>query len=180
MTRPPRPYQPGAADRAHVERDGERWTLVVVRQLRHPPGTVWQALTDPAQLREWAPFDASAGLGVAGRKVQLSTVGTPSPMVSDTVVTRADEPWLLEYRWGDGDLRWQLEDHDGGTRLTLWHRIDRSFIAMGAAGWHICLDVLDHALGGEVLGRRVGPALMHDEGWQRLRADYARQFEQEG
>jgi len=30
-----------------------------------------------------------------------------------------------------------------GTRLTLWHNIDRRFIAMGAAGWHICVDVLD-------------------------------------
>jgi hypothetical protein len=34
----------------------------LVRELRHPPATVWQALTDPAQLSEWAPFDADRNL----------------------------------------------------------------------------------------------------------------------
>ncbi len=29
----------------------------------------------------------------------------------------------------------ELQDFDGGTRLTLWHNIDRRYIAMGAAGW---------------------------------------------
>lgn len=169
-------YRPGPADLAHVERDGEHWTLVVVRQLRHRPEAVWQALTDPGQLREWAPFDADAPLVTAGRKVRLSTVGTPAAMVSETEITRADEPHWLEYRWGDGLLRWQLEDFDGGTRLTLWHGIDRRFIAMGAAGWQICLDVLEQALAGTPLGRMVGPGMMQFEGWQRLQADYARQF----
>jgi uncharacterized protein YndB with AHSA1/START domain len=168
----PRQYSPGAADLARVE----DWTLVLVRQLRHPPERVWQALTDPKQLREWAPFDADANLGVAGHTVTLSTVGTPRPVTSQTVVTRADAPSVLEYRWGDGDLRWTLEDYGGGTRLTLWHKIDRRYIAMGAAGWHVCLDVLAHALGGAPVGRIVGPDAMQFEGWQRLHADYARRF----
>jgi len=47
---------------------------------------------------------------------------------------------------------------------------------MGAAGWHICLDVLDHALSGTPLGRIVGPEAMKFEGWQRLNSDYAKQF----
>ena len=29
-----------------------------------------------------------------------------------------------------------------GTRLTLWHNINKGFFSMGAAGWHICFDVL--------------------------------------
>jgi hypothetical protein len=45
-----------------------------------------------------------------------------------------------------------------------------------AAGWHICFDVLDHALSGTALGRIVGPETMKFEGWQRLNADYAKQF----
>jgi hypothetical protein len=35
-----------------------------------------------------------------------------------------------------------------GARLTLWTNIDRRFISWGAAGWHICFDVLDHLLRG--------------------------------
>ncbi|HEV3484474.1 MAG TPA: hypothetical protein VG106_03635, partial [Vicinamibacterales bacterium] len=64
----------------------------------------------------------------------------------------------------------------GGTRLTLWHNIDRGFIAMGAAGWHICLDVLDRLLAGQPIGRIVGANALKFGGWQRLNAEYATQF----
>ena len=57
-------YMPGPAA-AEVRKDGENWTLVLVRELRHPPQKVWKALTDPASLREWAPFDADADLGTS-------------------------------------------------------------------------------------------------------------------
>lgn len=73
-------------------------------------------------------------------------------------------------------MRWELEDHGGGTRLTLWTNIARPFISMGAAGWHICLDVLEHHLDGAPIGRIVGPEAMKFEGWQRLNAEYAKQF----
>jgi hypothetical protein len=65
---------------------------------------------------------------------------------------------------------------ESGTRLTLWHNIDRRFIAMGAAGWHICLDVLDRLLQGTPIGRIVGGEAMRQDGWQRLYAEYAGQF----
>jgi uncharacterized protein YndB with AHSA1/START domain len=172
-------YTPGPASGARVVKDGENWTLVIVRDLRHSPERVWQALTDPAQLREWAPFDADGSLGTKGNTVRLTTVGAPSLHVTETKVTRAEFPSLLEYNWGDFDMRWQLESLGGGTRLTLWTNIDRRYIAMGAAGWHICLDILDHLLGGDIIGRIVGPGAMKFSGWQRLHAEYARQFQVE-
>lgn len=167
-------YKPGPAAGATIRKDGDQWTLVLVRELRHPPQKVWAALTDPAQLREWAPFDADRSLAATG-PVTLSTVGTPKPVVSETRVTRAEAPTLLEYRWGDNQLRWQLEPVAGGTLLTLWHNIDRGFISMGAAGWHICLDVLDRLVAGTPLGRIVGGDAMKFD-WARLNTEYARQF----
>ena len=169
-------YSPGPANVARVEKDGENWTLVLVKELRHSPEKVWQALTDPKHLREWAPFDADGSLAIAGTIVKLSTVGAPSPHVTDTKVLRADAPEVLIYTWGGFDMRWELEDFGGGTRLTLWTNIDRRYISMGAAGWHICLDVLEHLLGGTPIGRIVGPEAMKFEGWQRLNAQYAEQF----
>jgi uncharacterized protein YndB with AHSA1/START domain len=167
-------YAPGPAATAQVQKDGEMWTLTLVRELRHPPATVWQALTDPAQLSEWAPFDADRNLANVG-PVKLTTVGTPTPQVSETTIKRAEAPRLLEYNWGGQDLRWQLEPLGSGTRLTLWHSIDRRYISWGAAGWHICFDVLDRLLGGEPIGRIVaGDAMKFD--WQRLNAEYAKQF----
>ena len=168
-------YTPGPASGAQIRKDGEKWTLILVRELRHSPEKVWQALTDPAHLHEWAPFDADRSLGTVGNTVKLTTVGAPAPRVTETKVTRADPPKALEYNWGDFQMRWELEPSVGGTRLTLWTNIGDRFIAMGAAGWHICFDVLERLLAGGPIGRIVGPEAMKF-GWQRLHAEYAKQF----
>jgi len=171
-------YLPGRARGGRVEKADEKWTLVLVRELRHAPELVWQALTDPAELAQWAPFDADHNLGVLG-PVQLTAAGAPTPRIAQGVVKQADEPRLLHYSWGDQDLRWELEPTVSsagiGTRLTLWHNIDRRFIAWGAAGWHICLDVFDRLLEGDPLGRIVGSEAMSFD-WQRLNAEYAEAF----
>jgi uncharacterized protein YndB with AHSA1/START domain len=167
-------YEPGPAAGAEIKKDGDKWTLVLVRELAHPPAKVWLALTEPEHLREWAPFDSDRSLDSVG-SAQLTTVGTPKPMVSEIQVKQADPPKLLEYNWGDQDMRWELEPLAGGTRLTLWHSIDRRFIAMGAAGWQICFDVLERLLAEDPIGRIVGPEAMKF-GWPRLHAEYAAEF----
>ncbi|HWG48300.1 MAG TPA: SRPBCC family protein [Candidatus Acidoferrales bacterium] len=171
-------YTPGPASGARVEKQGENWTLILVRELRHAPEKVWQALTDPAHLREWAPFDADGNMGKPGSTVKLTTAGAPTLQATETTITRADAPKLLEYNWGGQHIRWELEPFGSGTRLTLWHNIDRRYISMGAAGWHICFDVLDHLLSGNPLGRIVAGDALKFGGWQRLHAEYAKQFEQ--
>jgi|SRR5579872_3142985 len=167
-------YTPGPANLARVQKVGEKWTLVLVKELRHSPDKVWQALTDPTQLREWAPFAADSDLGKAGNTVNITWVGAPAPI--ETKVTRAEPPRLLEYNAGDNDMRWELEAVGNATRLTLWTVIDRNYISMGAAGWHIALDVLEQLLSGTPIGRITGPEAMKFEGWQRLNVEYAQQF----
>jgi uncharacterized protein YndB with AHSA1/START domain len=170
-------YAPGAASGADIRKEeGQNWTLILVRELRHAPEKVWRALTDPAQLREWAPFEADGSLDTAGATVKLSTVGAPKPHVTETKVARAEAYKVLEYKWGGNDVRWELEASAGGTRLTLWTSINRQYIAMGAAGWHICFDVLDHLLSGTPIGRIAGPDAMKVDGFHRLHAEYANQF----
>jgi hypothetical protein len=162
-------YVPGPAHGARVEKEGERWTLVLVRELRHPRERVWAALIDPEHLREWAPFDANGKLDRVGATVLLTWTGTNR--VTEAKVTRAEAPEVLEF----GELRWKLEPLGQGTRLTLWHNIDRRFIAWGAAGWHISLDVLDRLLGVTPIGRiAAGDATKF--GWQRLVAEYSQEF----
>jgi len=163
-------YTPGPAGGAQVRKEGEMWTLILVRELRHPPEKVWEALTDPVHLREWAPFIADGSLGTVGAQVNLTWVGTGKPQI--TTVTRADAPEVLEY----GAIRWELEALGGGTRLTLWHSIDRRYVSWGAAGWHICFDVLDRMLSGAPIGCIAGADAIKFGGWQRLRAEYAELF----
>ncbi len=169
-------YSPGPAYGAEVKKDGQSWTLVLVRTLSHPPEKVWKALTEPEHLREWSPFDSDRKLDSVGT-AKLTTVGSPTPHITDAQIKRADAPKVLEFTWGGQDIRWELEPVGaGGTRLTLWHNINRAFIAMGAAGWHVCLDVLDRSLSGQPIARIVGPDAMQFDGWQRLHAEYQKMF----
>lgn len=177
MKRPEAPtddYQPGAALDAEAGRDGERFTLVFVRQLSHPPSKVWLALTDPEHLREWSPFDPDRNLGSTGA-VKLTLVGgTSEPFESE--VRLAEAPQILEYTWGGDVVRWELEAVESGTRLTLRHSVeDRTWLPKVAAGWHICLDVAERALGGQPIGRIVA-ADAKRFGWDRLNAEYAERF----
>jgi hypothetical protein len=163
-------YAPGPPAGAQIRKmDGPLWTLILVRELRHPPEKVWQALTDPAELREWAPFDADRNMGTVG-PVKISWIGTDR--VLEQKITRADAPKVLEY----DNTRWELEPLGTGTRLTLWSNIDRRFISWGAAGWHVAFDVLDRLLGGTPIGRMTSADAMKMAAWHRLVADYAKQF----
>jgi uncharacterized protein YndB with AHSA1/START domain len=162
-------YAPGPAHSVQVKKDGDKWTLIVVRELRHAPEKVWRALTDPVHLREWAPFDVDRSLSAVGM-VNLTWVG--NPQVLEARVTHAEAARVLEI----GDMRWELEPLGGGTRLTLWHKIDRRFVTWGAAGWHISLDVLERQLAGERVPRLAGGDAMKLEGWQRLVVEYAKRF----
>jgi hypothetical protein len=154
-------YTPGPASAAQVRKDGEKWTLILVREPR-----------------EWAPFEADGSLATVGTTLKLTTVGAHTPHVTETRVMRADARKALEHNWGDHVMRWELKAFGSGTRLTLWTNIGRRFIAMGAAGWHICFDVLERLIAGEQIGRIVGPEAMKF-GWRRLIAEYAKQFGKE-
>ncbi len=155
--------------------DGDAWTLVFVRDLRHPPAAVWSALTDPDRLDRWAPFAASRDLGTTGDATLTMVDGAEREDLPATV-RRAEAPVLLEYTWGDDLLRWELEPVGGGTRLTLRHTLaERGTGAMAAAGWHLCLGWLDRLLGGEPVEAVRGGAAM-DHGWEDLRDAYAARF----
>ena len=155
-----------------MTRDGEHWTVVFARDVRHPPERVWAALTEPAQLAEWAPYTADRDLGATG-DATLTTVDRDEAEHLPSTVRRADPPKHLEYTWGGGLLRWRLDDAPCGTRLTLRHTVDDRETGLDvAAGWHLCLAVAERLMDGDPVGSIVGPAAL-DHGWTELRAAYA-------
>jgi uncharacterized protein YndB with AHSA1/START domain len=166
---------PGPLADARVVPDGDAWTLIFIRDLRHPPGAVWEALTDPAELDQWAPFSAGRDLGSPG-ETTLTMVDGDTRMPLPATVRQAKEPELLEYTWGDDVLRWELEPTGAGTRLTLRHTLAKPDMdAMVAAGWHLCIAVLARLLDGDPVGVIRGQDAMN-HGWEQLRAAYAEKF----
>jgi uncharacterized protein YndB with AHSA1/START domain len=153
----------------------DRSTLAFVRNLRHSPEKVWAALTDPAQLREWAPFTADRDLTRVG-DATLTMIDGDSAQDLPATVIRAEPPTLLEYMWGTDLLRWELAPVASGTRLTLQHTVnDPTMLAKVAAGWHICLVVAEHLLDGQPVGPIVGDNA-RNYGWDALHEAYAQRL----
>ncbi|MBG0567500.1 SRPBCC family protein [Actinoplanes aureus] len=160
---------------ASVVPDGDRWTLIFIRELRRPPEQVWLALTDPEKIDRWAPFTAARDLGTLGETTLTMVDGDERTPLAATV-RRAEPPRLLEYSWGGDLLRWELEPAGDGTRLTLRHTLAEEGVeAMVAAGWHLCMDVLERLLAGERV-EAVRGAAAREHGWEELRDRYAKMF----
>ena len=166
------PLDAGPLAEVTASSDGRRWTLVFVRELAHPVDAVWSALVDPEQLRAWSPFTTDRAMGEPG-PVAITMIDGSEPEPSTEEVLRADPPTLLEHTWGGDTVRWELEPTDAGTRLTLHHSVETpDYVPKVAAGWHICLVVMDRLLAGDPLPPVVGDDAK-DHGWQDLHDRYA-------
>jgi uncharacterized protein YndB with AHSA1/START domain len=152
-----------------IERDG-RCTLRLERRLAHDPRRVWRALTEHDRLAAWHP----SPFRIAGELVEFS----PSPGIPEIEpgrVLACEEPRLLAYTWAGDELRFTLEERDGGCLLTLEHTFaDRLKAARDGAGWHLCLRALAGALDGEREARPDEHRV--PEGWDELNADYQQRF----
>jgi uncharacterized protein YndB with AHSA1/START domain len=165
-------FEPGPLAEVACLASDDRWTLVFVRDLRHPPEKVWAALTEPAQLREWAPYTADRNLSDPG-EATLTMIDSDQPMDLPASVEHAEAPTLLVYTLGTDLLRWELAATDAGTRLTLRHTVaDQDWVPKVAAGWHLCLLVAEHLLADQPIPPIRG-AQARDYGWEQLHDRYA-------
>nr|WP_221379444.1 SRPBCC family protein [Actinoplanes polyasparticus] len=163
----------GSAGGARLEGQGEPWTLVFIRELRQPPAVVWEALTDPAELDQWAPFSAARNLNEPGATT-LTMVDGDEKLDTPAEIRVVEPPAVLEYSWGADLLRWELEAAGSGTRLTLRHTlVEPSDHASVATGWHVCVVVLQHLLDGDPHGVVRGMAAKQ-HGFDELREEYAK------
>jgi uncharacterized protein YndB with AHSA1/START domain len=165
-------FDPGPlADVAGRPADDGGYTLIFVRDLRHPPAKVWTALTEPDQLAAWSPFTTDRDLGRPGDATLTMEDGTERVDLAATV-HRAEPPTLLEYTWGTDRLRWELAPAGAGTRLTLSHTVqDPDWAPKVAAGWHLCLVVAERLLDGDPITPIRGQDAMN-YGWQELADAY--------
>ncbi len=129
----------------------DRRTVTFVRMLDAPPERVWAALTSVDDLAAWlAPATLEPRVGGA---VRIEFDGQDG-LTTGTVLTW-DPPRTLEHEWhypGETGsvVRYDLVAVEGGTELTLVHRLLRADQAAGyGAGWHAHLDALGALLAGQ-------------------------------
>ena len=128
-----------------LEPVGDRWQLQFTRKLPHPPDKVWRALTEPEHLAAWFPTEIE-GRRAAGAALRFVFREGEMPPVDGVMITY-EPPAVLEFRWGDETLRFDLRPDDEGTVLVFVNTFDElGKAARDAAGWHTCLDMLGYHL----------------------------------
>jgi uncharacterized protein YndB with AHSA1/START domain len=158
------------------------------RRLAHPQDRVWRALTEDAHLAEWFPTTIE-GTRVAGAPLRFSfREGEGEPFDGEMLVFEA--PDMMELRWADDVLRFELAPDGSGCVLDLTVTFgEYAKAARDGAGWHVCLEQLGYVCDGAPLpwrtadrwravhGRyveRLGPeasALGPPEGWERVHGE---------
>jgi uncharacterized protein YndB with AHSA1/START domain len=121
--------------------------ITFVRELKHPRDKVWRAITEPDELQAWFPSTID-GERAAGAPLTF-VFPFPDAPVMEGAMRVCEPPSVIEFEWGDDVLRIELEDVDGGTRLTLTDTFgEYAKAARDSGGWHACLDNLGYALDG--------------------------------
>ena len=137
----------------------ELHSLVVERNLRHPPAKVWRALTQSWLIEEW--LLANDFVPEVGHRFTLRAKPLPGwSGITNCQVIDVEPERLLRYRWGDGTessnglktiVTWTLTPHEGGTLLQMEQSgfpspTALSYVRLGSA-WPRFLDKLDRLIG---------------------------------
>lgn len=148
------------SDSLTVADDG-RSVLRMERRFARPPGEVWAALTEPAALSQWFPFQVDVDPRPEGTIAFSAPVsGTP---LSTGTVTDVEEPRLFAFNWGPDHLAWTVDAEGEGSLLTLRHTFDdRAGAPSFATGWHLCLAALAQVLDGGPVRLEHRSGELHD------------------
>ena len=144
-------------------------SLVMEVDLAGTAAQLWEALTDPAQLARWSPVVPDRALTSPGPALSRENPGE-DPVTADVLAIAGEH--ALTHRWGESTLGWMVDEGQLDLQVTLPDPQQAQYFA---AGWHVCLAVLDARLEDLDQQRLVGmDALEH--GWEELRARYADEF----
>ena len=156
-----------------LERAGERSILRYERRLAHSRQKVWRAITEDADLAAWFPTTIE-GARRAGAPLHFAfRQGEGEPFDGEMLAFMP--PSLMELRWADDVLRFELEPAPGSTSSACILRLSVTFpehgkAARDAAGWHVCLEQLAAARDGSELPCQ--PAVR----WRAVHRGYVERF----
>jgi uncharacterized protein YndB with AHSA1/START domain len=140
-----------------------------IRYLKHPVEKVWSMLTENKQLQKWFAELRVDDLREGGLIKFDMGDGTYEEMKILELKTNSS----LEYTWGKDIVRFELHQEAEGCLLVLDEKICEltNHTRKDLAGWHVCLDVIEHLLNRSEIGSR-------EEAWNNLYGKYKKAVEQ--
>jgi uncharacterized protein YndB with AHSA1/START domain len=149
----------------------DRPALIFERRLANPVERVWRAVTDPAELAHWFPTRVSGHVAPGGTLIFAFPNDDDLPTLEGEVV-ELDPPRRFAFTWGDDVLRIELDAVGDGCLLRFTCIFDDpERAARDAAGWHVCLELLDEHLTG---AQTQSPSSGATPDWSRLYEEYQR------
>jgi uncharacterized protein YndB with AHSA1/START domain len=134
-----------ADDLGRLERLDGRVRITFTRRFPQSPPTVWRSLTEPAHLAAWFPTTIEGKL-VAGARLGFAFPDGVAPPFDGKMLVY-EPPSLMELRWGDDVLRFEVDLDGTGTVLRFSATVDEvGKVARDGAGWHACLDLLGYEM----------------------------------
>ena len=134
-------------DGTYLEIDG-RPAVRFERIYDHPVARVWAAVTDPDEIRHWFPSPEVEHDARTGGSITVSgDPYSPAPRTSRILVW--EPPHRFAFEWEDDELHLTLSEHNRGCRLELVNILSTPGAgARNAAGWEMCLELLDRVVAG--------------------------------
>ncbi|MGG6311430.1 SRPBCC family protein [Paenibacillus macerans] len=141
------------------------YTARFERFLKHPVEKVWASLTENDKLKKWFPELRIDDLREGGFVKFDMQDGTFEEME----ILELKPYSVLEYTWGEDQVRFELYPESDGCRLILIERIHHvtDHTSKDLSGWHVCLEVIKALLDERSLESR------HAE-WEKWYEEYVR------
>ncbi|MFS0724105.1 SRPBCC family protein [Paenibacillus sp. 1P07SE] len=134
------------------------------RHLGHPVDRVWAYLTENDKLKRWFSELEVETLEEGG----LIKFDMQDGTFEELRILEMKWQEVLEYTWGEDQVRFELYPEPAGCKLVLIEKIRQltDHSPKDLAGWHVCLDVIEALLGGRTIDDR-------EEHWSHLHPQYA-------
>lgn len=162
------PNQRGKSMLAVLKQTGEGHVACFERQLMHSVEQVWSLLTENDKLKKWfseLEVDDLREGGIIKFDMQDGTF-------EELKITELKLHSVLEYTWGEDQVRFELHSESYGCRLLLIETINKitDHTPKDLAGWHVCLDVIRALLDEQTIDSR-------EHEWKKWYKEYVKYME---
>ncbi|WP_340008924.1 SRPBCC family protein [Paenibacillus sp. FSL K6-0276] len=137
---------------ANIAKSDEHYVARFERQLKHSATEIWSFLTENEKLALWFAELRIEDLREGG----LIKFDMQNGTFEEMTITELQLHSVIEFTWAEDSVRFELYPNSEGcllvlseTILTLTPHTPRDL-----AGWHVCLDVIQHLLDGTTLESR--------------------------
>ncbi|MBY3624685.1 SRPBCC family protein [Acinetobacter sp. CUI P1] len=137
---------------ANLKKAEDHYVARFERQLNHSASEIWSFLTENEKLALWFTELRVEDLREGG----LIKFDMQNGTFEEMRITALQHESVLEFMWAEDSVRFELYPNSDGCLLVLNETIQTltPHTPRDLAGWHVCLDVIQHLLDGTTLESR--------------------------